>query len=255
LICDSSVGFTGGVGIAEEWEGDARNPSEWRDTHIELRGPAVESLRAAFLDSWNGSGRWSFQAPSTQPASLTGGCPVQVVRSSATVGWTDSATMVRTLIAIAEHTLDIVTAYFHPDERLQELLVEARQRGVRVRVLVPGKYTDSRACQIAGFQAVERLVSAGIDIFFYHRTMLHAKWAAADGRIACIGSANFNYRSMYKDEECCVVAVSNDVVAALESGLENDLRHSERVELTRWRKRARYKKGLEHIVRIVREQL
>ncbi len=124
LIVDEALGFTGGVGIADEWRGDARDPSEWRDTHFRFRGPIVDGLRAAFLDNWaetepvlfeEGVDRFPVQ-PQVGPS------VAQVVRGAAQTGWSDVATLIRSLLALARERVRITTAYFVPDEETSELL-------------------------------------------------------------------------------------------------------------------------------------
>lgn len=226
LICDDQVGFTGGVGIAGEWEGDARNEDEWRDVHARIDGPAVGGLRAAFADNWNEAGPWQWEPHLERPQQRFDGVPIQVVRASATVGWTDIATLMRSLVNLARRQLRIETAYFVPDTQLLELLESAVGRGVRVEILIPGQHTDSRWSQLAGLATTERLVAAGASIGVYNRTMMHSKFLTVDGVLACIGSANLNHRSLGKDEECCAVISSRRVTSELDRTFAADRAHS-----------------------------
>ena len=141
LVVDEEVAFTGGVGIADEWQGDARDSGEWRDTHFRLRGPAVDGLRAAFLNNWveaedvlfdSGVDRFPDQP---QPGSAV----VQCVRGASSTGWSDVSTLFRTLLAVAEQRVRLTTAYFVPDERLTDQLCSAADRGVKLDVLLLGR--------------------------------------------------------------------------------------------------------------------
>lgn len=226
LVCDDQIGFTGGVGIASEWEGDARDPTEWRDIQVRIDGPAVGGLRAAFLENWNESGPWRWDAAAQRASERPGGVAVQIVRASATVGWTDIATLMRSMVSIAEKRLRIATAYFVPDSVLIDLLESAIERGVRVEILIPGQHTDSRLSQLAGLAAIQRLVEGGAAVYRYERTMLHSKFLTVDGCLCCIGSPNLNHRSLGKDEECCAVISSRTVTGKLDRSFESDVENS-----------------------------
>ncbi len=255
LICDGAIAFTGGVGIAGQWEGDARNTKEWRDTQVEVRGPSVLAMRAAFLENWNEAGSWAFEPVRPELPEQSGSSDVQVVRSSSTIGWTDASTVTRTLIAIARTQIVAETAYFNPDERLVEVLLEAIERGVCVQLLLPGKQCDSRMSQLAGAWAVERLGRAGARISFYSRTMLHCKWLVIDEAVTCVGSANFNYRSMGKDEELNLIIEDERVAASLLEKFADDREDSDALNIEEWQRRSLGRKILEKLVRLFKEQL
>lgn len=150
LVCDEAVAFIGGVGIAEEWEGDARTPNEWRDTHLRVRGPAVDGLRAAFVTNWAETGQPLFtdvdRFPEQPPV---GDSVVQVVSSPSQQGWSVLCSALTALIACAQERLRISTAYFVPDEVFRDQLCGAARRGVQVDVLVPGPHMDKRVVQVA----------------------------------------------------------------------------------------------------------
>lgn len=255
LVCDDTVGFTGGVGIAEEWEGDARNPEEWRDTHLALRGPGITGLRAAFLDNWNEAGEWSFESAVADPVCQQPGMPVLVLRASSTIGWTDTATMFRSLVDLARQQIRIVTAYFCPDETLVDLLVAASTRGVDIRILVPGKHCDSRLSQLAGHAHIARLLDSGVKIWHYERTMLHTKTITVDGETACVGSANLNHRSASKDEECCVIALCKDTARTLDRHFDEDCEAAEAYDLQSWETRGVFVRMQEWFARRLANQL
>ena len=146
LICDEQVGFTGGVGIADEWRGQARDESEWRDTHFRIRGPTVDGLRAAFLQNWAETGRPLFDGdvdrfPEQPP---DGPSVVQVVRGESGAGWSDVTTLMRAFLCLARERPRITTAYFVLDEETCQLLRAAARRGVDVQVLLSGLHIDMR---------------------------------------------------------------------------------------------------------------
>jgi cardiolipin synthase len=246
LVVDEEVAFTGGVGIAEEWCGDARDATEWRDTHVEVRGPAVDGLRAAFAQNWAESGRELYDDNDRFPeASQTGSTVAQVVRGSASLGWDDLQSTFRVLLDSATERLSIATAYFAPDDFFLERLCAAAQRGVRVDLLLPGPHADKRACQLASEAAYDRLTSCGVRVWNFQPSMMHAKIMIVDGVAAAVGSSNFNRRSLDHDEEVVLVALDSAVAGLLAADFDADLERSVEIDLTRWRSRGPRQKLLE----------
>lgn len=238
LVCDGAVGFTGGVGIAAEWEGDARDPSEWRDTHFRVRGPAVAGLRAAFADNWiEAVGRLDVAPHQTRPAPLEDGAPVQVIPSSDRVGWNPAALVLSVLVEQARERIRIATPYFTPATDLLDRLCAAVERGVEVTVLVPGEHIDSRLSRLAGEATFARLLECGAAIHRFEPSMLHQKLVLVDDRAACVGSANVNGRSMRQDDEISMVLYGAEPIGRLAADFEADLARSTRVDDTAWRAR------------------
>ncbi len=246
LVVDEEVGFTGGVGIAEEWCGDARGEGEWRDTHVEVRGPAVDGLSAAFAQNWAESGRDLYDDSDRFPQQPQAGTTVaQVVRGSASIGWDDLQTTFRVMLDSAEERLRLASAYFAPDEFFLDRLCAAARRGVEVDVLLPGPHADKRVCQLASEAAYDQLVSCGVRVWNFQPSMMHAKIMCVDGRAAVVGSSNFNRRSLDHDEEVVLVALDTEVARELEGHFDSDLERSEQIDLSRWRNRSRRQKVLE----------
>lgn len=253
LICDAAVGFTGGVGIADQWDGDARSEDEWRDTHFRVRGPAVDGLLGAFIDNWNETELWLFDPEHdlTVDHDVSGPSTVQVLRGSSEPGWNDISTAMRTLIRIARRRLRITTAYFVPDDALIEYLKRAAGDGVEVQILVPGPHADKRFVQLAGEACYRELMDHGIEIWSYQTSMLHAKVLTIDGLVATVGSANFNNRSTALDEEVNLVLFDPDITRTLDEHFDEDLAKSERLDPSRWRRRGPAQRALEQTVRII----
>jgi cardiolipin synthase len=240
LIVDEQVGFTGGVGIAEEWCGDARDETEWRDTHVRVEGPAVDGLQSAFIQDWAETGRPLYEEgldrfpDQPQPGSSF----AQIVRGSASLGWDDMQSTFHVVIGEAQERLRLATAYFAPDEEFLNHLCDVARRGVEVEVLLPGPHADKRVCQLASEAAYARLVECGVRVWNFQPSMMHAKIMTVDGYAAVIGSSNFNRRSLDHDEEVVMVVLDEDVVAALDADLDDDLESSEQIDLTRWENRS-----------------
>ncbi|KAF4407860.1 cardiolipin synthase B [Streptomyces lycii] len=238
LIVDERTAFTGGVGIAEEWCGDARNENEWRDTHVRITGPAVDGIAAAFAQNWAECHDVLFDERDRFVEHRSeGDAVVQVVRGSAGYGWQDMQTLIRVALESAEERIRLATAYFAPDDYFVGLLCAAARRGVKVEILLPGPHTDKRVCQLAGQRHYEDLLACGVEIWQYLPTMMHAKVITIDGIAALIGSTNFNRRSLEHDEEVMLTVLDETFTATLDSHYDEDLRASERIVKGRWKRR------------------
>lgn len=252
LVVHRRLGFTGGVGIAEEWMGDARKPSEWRDTHFRIEGPAVDGLRAAFHDNWMETRReWLQGELEVWPHDTTGSSRLIVVRSTAGVGWTQMAMLLDALIASATQRIRIAAAYFSPDLAWVAEFGRAVERGVQAQVMIPGPHTDKRVSEIAAGPEIETLLRQGVEIHRFQPTMLHAKVILIDGVAACIGSPNLNQRSIAKDDELAVVAFDSDLVEILERHFEEDLERSIPMEPGDHARRGPIRRLLEAVTRPV----
>ncbi|GAA1552318.1 phospholipase D-like domain-containing protein [Actinomadura kijaniata] len=239
LVVDEHTAYTGGVGIAEEWCGDARDEREWRDTHVRVRGPAVDGIAAAFAQSWAEchdelyDDRDRFTA---QPAA--GDAVVQVVRGSASFGWQDMQTLIRVVLESATDRIRLASAYFAPDDYFTELLCATARRGVEVEILLPGPHADKRVSRLASQRHYETLLECGVRIHQFQPSMLHAKIITMDRMVSLVGSTNFNRRSLDHDEEVMLAVIDDDLTATLDAHFDEDLGRSERVDHARWARRS-----------------
>jgi cardiolipin synthase len=255
-IVDGRIGFTGGVGIAQEWCGDARDETEWRDTHLRVEGPAVDGLQSAFIQDWAESGRPLYddrdQFPEQpQPGSST----VQIVRGSASLGWDDMQSAFHLLLDSAQQRLRVATAYFAPDNEFLDTLCAAPGRGVEVDLLLPGPHADKRVCQLASESEYARLVDCGVRVWTFQPSMMHAKVMTIDGCVAVVGSSNFNRRSLDHDEEVVLIALDSELAVTLDDHLDQDLSRSVQIDLSRWRDRSRPQRVLETATKPIRRWL
>ncbi|REK15668.1 MAG: cardiolipin synthase B [Actinobacteria bacterium] len=227
LVVDNQVAFTGGVGIAEEWEGDARNPNEWRETHFRVEGPAVLGLRAAFLTDWRDCGHVIDEADIdvALPAEA-GTIEMAAIDGSAQIGYNDAERALEAVIAAARQRILIQTPYFNPSEGLGELLTAVAERGVAVDVVIPGPHIDKRIAEIAAEKTYQPMLGSGVRVWIYQPTMMHVKAVVVDGTLSMIGSANFNRRSAEKDEEAVLAVIDRDLAKTLEVDFREDVRHS-----------------------------
>jgi cardiolipin synthase A/B len=255
-VVDSRIGFTGGVGIAQEWCGDARDETEWRDTHLRVEGPAVDGLQSAFIQDWAESGRPLYDdrdefPEQPQPGSST----VQIVRGSASLGWDDMQSAFHVLLDTAQTRLRLATAYFAPDDDFLDTLCAVPGRGVEVDLLLPGPHADKRVCQLASESEYARLVDCGVRVWTFQPSMMHAKVMTIDGCVAVVGSSNFNRRSLDHDEEVVLIALDSELAATLDDHLDQDLSRSEQIDLSRWRDRSRPQRVLETATKPIRRWL
>ncbi len=228
LVCDEEVGFVGGVGIAEEWDGSSDDGSGWRETQLRLRGPVVDGLRAAFLDDWMEGSDDLFDDRDRFPAQpCDGPTTAMVVRGESEEGWSDIAMLRRVVFARARRRIRITTPYYAPDDAMFGALARAASRGVQVQLLLPGPNNDKEVAQLAAEGRYPDLLDAGIELHHFRPAMLHAKVITVDREVAIVGSANLNHRSLQIDEEVDVVLLDTEVVARLDAQTDDDLRRSE----------------------------
>lgn len=227
LIVDDRIGFTGGVGIASEWEGDARNPDEWRDTHFRVEGPSVLQLKAAFLTDWRDTGH--VLDPTDVEVDLpekAGQVELAVIDGSAQIGFGDAERALEALISAALQRVLIATPYFNPSEAAQALLTRSLARGVNLDILIPGPHIDKRVSQIMAEEMYLPLIDAGARVWIYQPTMMHVKAMLVDGSMALVGSININRRSVEKDEEVAVAIFDRELTSLLESHFQEDVARS-----------------------------
>ncbi|MGZ4637598.1 MAG: phospholipase D-like domain-containing protein [Actinomycetes bacterium] len=255
-VVDGRVGFTGGVGIAEEWCGDARNEGEWRDTHLRVEGPAVDGLQSAFIQDWAETGRPLYDERDEFPEQpQQGSSTVQIVRGSASLGWDDMQSAFHVMLGSAQERLRLATAYFAPDDDFLDTLCAAPGRGVEVDLLLPGPHADKRVCQLASEAAYARLVDCGVRVWTFQPAMMHAKVMTVDGVAAVVGSSNFNRRSLDHDEEVVLIALDTELAATLDGHLDDDFARSRQIDLSRWQNRSTPQKVLEKATRPIRRWL
>lgn len=230
LICDEAVGFAGGVGIAEEWDGSSEDGSGWRETQIRVRGPVVDGLRAAFLDDWLDSDHPLFDDRDRFPAQpCDGATTAMVVRGESEQGRSDIALLRQVLFDRARRRIRVTTPYVAPDDPTMRSLLATAERGVLIQLLMPGHNNDKFVAKLAAERRYKELLDAGIEVHHFLPYMLHAKVLTVDGQVGIIGSANLNNRSLQHDEEVDVVMFDADKVAELDAHTDADLQRCERV--------------------------
>ncbi len=202
LVVDGRIGFTGGVGIADLWQGHADSKDHWRDSHYQIEGPAVAQMQAAFTDNWIKTRAQvlfgSNYFPELKPV---GSSQAQVFKSSRSEGSESVRLMYLLSIASATKTIRLQAAYFVPDDLAIATFVAARKRGVKIEIIVPGPNTDAKAVQSASRSLWGPLLDAGVEIYEYQPTMYHCKVIIVDDVWVSVGSTNFDDRSFRLNDE------------------------------------------------------
>ncbi|TDK21539.1 cardiolipin synthase B [Luteimonas aestuarii] len=256
LVVDGQVGFTGGVGIADQWTGHAQDPDHWREVHFRIDGPVVAQMQAAFNDNWikttgellNGPAYFPELAPSD-------GTDAHLFVASPAGGSESMHLMYLTAIAAAEHSIDLSAAYFVPDALMVDALLAARGRGVRVRVLVPGPHIDSETVKRTSKASWGRLLQAGVQISEYAPTMIHVKLLVVDGELVSVGSTNFDMRSFRLNDEASLNIYDRGFAAQMTAMFEADLAQARPYDHAAWRRRPLLQKFAEGVLRPIRSQL
>jgi cardiolipin synthase A/B len=257
MVADGSVGMIGGVGIASEWEGNAQDPDHWRDTHVRVHGPVVRGLTGAFAENWLEATGDVLVGPDWLPDidEIENGGPMQVVRSAAGVGDTNAEALFYLAIAAARESIDLTAAYFVPRPAFENALIEAAERGVNVRVLVPGPHIDKGFVRVAGRASYERLLEGGVKLWEYQPTMLHAKSICVDGAWSSVGSMNFDNRSFQLHDEATVGVQSTEFARLLTEQFERDLAVSDQIEPERWDGRGARQRVTASLLKLARREL
>jgi cardiolipin synthase len=256
LVVDGRIGFSGGVGIADDWLGDADSKNHWRDTVARVEGPVVTQMQSAFMDNWVKSRGELLTGLDYFPALAPAGPHLtQVLKSSPSEGSSTVKLLYIISIVSAVKSIYISNAYFVPDADTTRALEGAVRRGVDVRVIVPGEFTDVPIVRQASRWHYEMLLRRGIRIFEYQPTMMHAKTMVVDGAWTTIGSSNFDDRSFRLNDEVNINIFNDDIAAQMEAMFHADLARSEEVTLRKWFRRGWIDKTKEKLAGVFRPQL
>jgi cardiolipin synthase len=247
LVIDGDIAFVGGIGIDDQWAMSTEGQAMWRDTQIEVRGPAAINIEAAFNENWIETG--GVVDPDVLPHdNEPDGTARSIVVWSSPEGGTNAMKLLYLLaLAAARQSIDIQSPYLITDESTDWSLSEARNRGVRIRMLVEGDITDAKPVKFAGRAAYERFLEQGIEVYEYQPAMMHTKALMVDGFVSIAGSANFDNRSFELNDELNVAVFDGAVAERLRQDFERDLTKSKKLELEEWRARPIHIRGREKL--------
>jgi cardiolipin synthase len=255
LIVDGQIAFTGGAGIADHWLGSAQGPSQWRDLQIRVEGPAVTPLQTGFTHNWQQTTgellTGAMYYPTIEPR---GRLAVQTLMSSPETGGSNVRTMYYLSIVCARKSIYIANPYFVPDPVAIDTLIEAKQRGVDVRIMVSGIRNDNWLARHNSVRLFGRLLDAGIEILEYNRTMLHHKTMVVDSVWVTVGTTNFDNRSFAHNEESNVCFLDRDLASQLHAIFLDDVSACARVEPGTWARRGAWRKAQELVASFLQEQ-
>lgn len=256
LIIDGRIGFTGGAGIADHWLGHAQDKDHWRDIQIRLEGPAVVPLQTAFARNWLETTDELISGEAYYPPALPGGpLAVQSILSSPESGSSTVRVMYYLSIVCARKFIYIANPYFVPDEQAIGILIDAKKRGVDVKIMVTGQHNDNFLARRNSTRLYDKLLAAGVEIYEYDRTMLHQKFMVCDGLWSTVGTTNFDNRSFGLNDENNVCFYDRAIAARWEQIFLNDLTGSRRIKYEEHKQRGVGIRAAELIASLLRNQV
>ncbi|HKT61175.1 MAG TPA: phospholipase D-like domain-containing protein [Gemmatimonadales bacterium] len=256
LIVDGRIGFTGGIGVADQWLGHAQDKDHWRDTHFVVEGPVVAQLQAAFLDNWIESEGHVLEGEAYfPPLPPVGQQLAQAFRSAPGEGSASMRLMYLLAIASATRSIRIANAYFVPDSVAVAMLVDARRRKVDVEIIVPGPVLDAQLVRRASRAMWGPLLEAGVRIYEYQPTMFHVKVMVVDDAWVSVGSTNFDDRSFRLNDEANLNVLDPGFALEQARVFNDDRGRSRQVTLEAWRHRSLWERLRERWAVTFRSQI
>jgi cardiolipin synthase A/B len=256
LVVDGKIGFTGGVGIADQWRGTAQDKHHWRDSHFRVEGPVVGQMQAVFIDNWTKATGVVLDGPAYFPALEASGAHAAQMFSSSPTGGSESMLLMYLMsITAAQRSIDLSSSYFVPDELATRALVAAAGRGVKIRIITPGAHIDSDVVRAASRARWGALLRAGIQIAEYQPTMYHVKALVVDGLMVSVGSTNFDNRSFSLNDEANLNVIDAAFAGQQVRVFNDDWARARVVSLAEWEDRPLLEKAYSHLASFVGDQL
>ena len=256
LVVDGKTGFTGGVGIADQWRGRAQDKQHWRDSHFRVEGPVVGQMQAVFADNWTKATGVVLDGAAYFPAlAARGSQSAQMFSSSPTGGSESMLLMYLMTITAAKSTIHLSSSYFVPDDLSVKALVAAAARGVKIRIITPGADIDSDLVRAASRARWGPLLQAGIEIAEYAPTMYHVKALVVDAQMVSVGSTNFDNRSFSLNDEANLNVIDAAFAQEQVRLFDADWKKSKVISYAAWEHRPLLEKAYSHLASWVGDQL
>ena len=255
-IFDGRIGYVFGHGFAEEWTGRGQDEKHWRDTGVRIEGPVVNSIQETFAENWVEQTAEALVGEKYFPRlPSAGGVRAHMTASSPQGGVSRLELLFKLAIGAAEKEILIQNPYFIPDGEMVGLLEKAAERGVEIRIMLPGAVTDSSVVRHAGHRRYEELLASGIEIWEFQPSLNHQKVMIVDGLWSHVGSTNLDDRSLDINDEASVGLIDTGVAGELKEAFERDLKVSSQVTLEEWRKRSAWHRFIDRGSYLINEQL
>ncbi|MEN3941944.1 phospholipase D-like domain-containing protein [Prosthecobacter sp. SYSU 5D2] len=256
LIIDGRIGYTGGAGISDLWDGNADRPDHWRDTQYEIQGPVVAQMQQAFLDNWMQTRSQVLHGDLYFPElKACGDKKCQMLKSSVSEGADSARLMFLLSIAAARHSIRIVNPYFVPDMLVINLLKKALARGVSVEIIAPSERIDQRVVRYVGRARWGGLMKSGAKFYEYQPALLHSKYFIVDEQWVSVGSCNLDDRSLCLNEEANLNVLDHGFAWQHLDIFERDKAESREITWAAWRKRPLSEKIIGHAAGVLRSQM
>ncbi|SIT42253.1 Phospholipase D/transphosphatidylase [Paraburkholderia piptadeniae] len=256
LVIDGRIGFTGGVGIAQEWRGHAQDKMHWRDTHFRVTGPVVGHMQASAHEQLDQGGRqctaWARLFSRAQRRRRGSR---DMFSSSPSGGSDDMQLMYLMAITAATRSIHLASAYFVPDRLTVNAIVDAAKRGVAVQILAPGKCIDTHTVRESSRACWVPLLEAGVQMLEYLPTMFHDKLLVVDDYLVSVGSTNFDSRSFKLNDEANINLYDEAFARRQTQIFGDDLAKSKRVTLDDWKRRPWMEKVVDRVMSLLDPQL
>jgi cardiolipin synthase A/B len=261
IVMDGVVAFTGGMAFGDKWLGDARNPDEWRDSMVRMTGALAENLQAAFAEHWafatgevlTGESFFPEEVSADQDPDYALVTSVGVISSPGSEEHPLRLFFFLTFLAARER-LWIASPYFVPDKHTREVIKRRARAGVDVRLLLPNELTDAKPIRYASQSYYSDLLNAGVRIFEFQPSFMHAKTVVVDDCWSVVGSANMDIRSKELNEENVVGVVERRLAGEIVASMERDFERTAEIDRVAWRRRGLGQRVLERISVLFAEQ-
>lgn len=255
LIVDGKTGFIGGAGFADHWLYNKRKHKRWRDTMVRVEGEVVAGLQSTFIENWVEASGELLAAKKYYHSDEETKSQTLVISSTPSAGASTRARMLfQVLLATAEESIFINSPYFLPDSSGRKMLANAAQRGVKVRIVVPGMKSDHTLTRTSSRRLYGDLLEAGVEIYEYHPAMIHVKCLIVDGRWSVVGSTNFDYRSFSINDEVNLAVCDKSLAARLTQDFEADVAESKQITFQEWKRRSILERTQEYLGWVVQKQ-